>query len=428
MLCKNCGAQIEDGSVFCPKCGNEIISSDENLLDQLLEMPESEADGIPPNTASNPNNANYSYNYSQQSAVLQPKKKIKLLFVLIPAVILVAVAIIILVLWTNGTFDGRDNYYYDSWHENIDNDNHYDADWSGDTYVNRYNDYVMAISTIADDEEYIVNKYQSMFDDNLDDYDMYTTLKDDIIPKAKDFIKKLEEIRPKDKELREIHDILIDAWNKQSGAFTMMLFALENGDYAQMTEANDRLDMARKLFRDFQDALEDYRAKYGIELVGTNNLPYEIDRESYDSDSVNHNNPASSMTNAISVTFGSTFKYLGIEYIIGDSWNISWGGENIEIPLTVKNITNTPNRPNGGFYTWTPAGISTNGWIANTSEMRPGVSQDTYLSFGYDGDGVYTVEFYDLVGWIENSQKGNYIKNPKIDVIITLPIKRSKSP
>ena len=215
MFCKNCGAQIEDGSVSCEKCGNGIASPDDN--------------------------------YNQQSAVLLPKKKINLylLFVCITAGISIVVAIVKFVLWINGTF------------------------LSGNIYVDRYNDYSMSISKIADDEEYIADKYQAMFDDNLDDYDIYTTLRDDIIPKAKDFMEKLEEISPKDKELRKIHNIWIDAWNMQYGAFTLILSAVENSDSAQATEANDRLDMAKKLFRDFKDALEDYRVKHGLELVGT---------------------------------------------------------------------------------------------------------------------------------------------------------------
>lgn len=76
----------------------------------------------------------------------------------------------------------------------------------------------------------------------------------------------MEAIQPAESELREIHEIYIKAWNAQYGAFTLLVSAIETQDYSIVTQANDRLDAARKGMRDYQAALKDYAEKCGIEI------------------------------------------------------------------------------------------------------------------------------------------------------------------
>jgi hypothetical protein len=72
----------------------------------------------------------------------------------------------------------------------------------------------------------------------------------------------LENIRPKGKELGDIHELWLSGWKTQIGAFNLMLSAIEASDRARFVDANDRLEKAQLLFRDFQDKLNKYRERF----------------------------------------------------------------------------------------------------------------------------------------------------------------------
>jgi len=141
------------------------------------------------------------------------------------------------------------------------------------------------------------------------------------------------------------------------------------------------------------------------------------------SPSVGSNNPinASSTANtvsAISATFGSTFSYLGMEYTIGDYWTPgSWNS--YIIPITVKNISNESHKPSESTRAWSPNGTSVSAYIKGVSQMLPDISQRTELVVVADGEGIYIVELYDFQ---EQVLLGKALDEPRIDVVITLPI------
>jgi len=118
--------------------------------------------------------------------------------------------------------------------------------------------------------------------------------------------------------------------------------------------------------------------------------------------------------NDTSITFGSTFRYLGIEYTIGDSWRIEDPGGFIYIPVSISNISNADNSPNSaGIRLWSPNGLSIFGGFGTIlpTSMRAGASLNTHFIFEDHGDGVYVIEFYEM-----------FVSD--IDVVITLPIIR----
>jgi hypothetical protein len=122
--------------------------------------------------------------------------------------------------------------------------------------------------------------------------------------------------------------------------------------------------------------------------------------------------PYSLSVEPISATFGSVFEYLGFEIIINDNWNVldfGIAGEMFQIPIRIKNISDTTDSFGAIARIWCPNGLARAGGIGYTPEMRAGASLDTDISFENHGDGIYIVELYDLfVGGV--------------DVIITLPI------
>ena len=121
-------------------------------------------------------------------------------------------------------------------------------------YINKY------IPKIADKEAKALDLYESVRGENYtDDETMYYTIKNEVIPAYRDFIDELEPISGKLKtaEVREVHEKYIEAANTQFTGFMLILSALENQDFNEMAKANEKLDKAKKLLREYQTELEE---------------------------------------------------------------------------------------------------------------------------------------------------------------------------
>lgn len=101
---------------------------------------------------------------------------------------------------------------------------------------------------------------------SANDYTMYEILMNEVIPKSKKLIEEAESIEIETSEVKKVHEIYLDAINKNNQAFTLMLSALENQDYTVMTQANEKLDEARKLLRDYESALETLAKEHDVEI------------------------------------------------------------------------------------------------------------------------------------------------------------------
>lgn len=123
------------------------------------------------------------------------------------------------------------------------------------------------ILPLMSDEEEILSLYGSVTGNNYtDDYVLYETIQSDIIPKYQNFITAIEDIRPKTSEVRELHEIYIKASNDQYNAMIMILDAIEYQDHGVIKEANEKLDGARRLMRDFQYELEELLDNHNLEI------------------------------------------------------------------------------------------------------------------------------------------------------------------
>lgn len=106
-------------------------------------------------------------------------------------------------------------------------------------------------------ENIVVTTYDSLTGDNYtDDYTLYSQLKTTILPNSLKLIDSVESIECNFDELRNVHELYLNALNKQYQAFTIMLSALENQDYSQVAEANELLSQARKGVRDYTSELK----------------------------------------------------------------------------------------------------------------------------------------------------------------------------
>lgn len=113
------------------------------------------------------------------------------------------------------------------------------------------------LKTAEEYEDIVVTTYDSITGDNYtDDYTLYSELKNTILPNSLKLIDSVESIECSFDELRNVHELYLNAINKQHQAFTIILSALENQDYSQVAEANELLSQARKGVRDYMAELK----------------------------------------------------------------------------------------------------------------------------------------------------------------------------
>ncbi|WP_052130180.1 hypothetical protein [Ureibacillus sinduriensis] len=127
--------------------------------------------------------------------------------------------------------------------------------------------YVDEIILLAPEEDRIIGLYESVTGSNYtSDEELYNTLFDEIVPSYREFVVELESIMPKNTRIRDLHELYIDAANIQYNSFTLMLSALEEQDMDKVTEANEGLDEARALLRDWLYEVEAISVETGVSL------------------------------------------------------------------------------------------------------------------------------------------------------------------
>ncbi|AXE33724.1 hypothetical protein [Chromobacterium phragmitis] len=123
------------------------------------------------------------------------------------------------------------------------------------------------IKPLAGIEEEVIGEYNSVSGDNYqDDEVMHDKLVNVIRPKYASFLTALEKIKPATPEVRALHEQYIDAATEQSHAMDEIVTALEEQDSSKMNAANQKLDSARKKFREFNNKLEDTAKQLDVEL------------------------------------------------------------------------------------------------------------------------------------------------------------------
>lgn len=126
---------------------------------------------------------------------------------------------------------------------------------------------------ISELENKVVTDYASVTGDNYkDDYTTYTTIKDNIIPTYKKYIEDLEKISKllKTTEVRNLHESCIEASNTTYSGLVLLLSALENRDYSQISQANEKIDKGRKLIREWETELQILCKKNNVVIKNKN--------------------------------------------------------------------------------------------------------------------------------------------------------------
>lgn len=120
------------------------------------------------------------------------------------------------------------------------------------------------LPSLADLESEATALYDAAREDTNSDYEMYNMIRNEVLPVAREWKDATEDIEVETEEVRELHEIYIKMVNENYNAMTIILSALENQDYALVSQANEKLDYVRKLGRDFKSELKKLMDKHGV--------------------------------------------------------------------------------------------------------------------------------------------------------------------
>ena len=130
-------------------------------------------------------------------------------------------------------------------------------------YINTELPKVAEVETIA------IEAYDSVSGDNYeDDYTMYETLTETVIPTYRKLLTGIEGItvRLKTKEVRALNEKYIEAVTTQNNGFALLMNILETQDASKIPDFNERMDKGRKLVREWQIEIQDLCRKNGIQF------------------------------------------------------------------------------------------------------------------------------------------------------------------
>lgn len=123
------------------------------------------------------------------------------------------------------------------------------------------------LTPLVETEEQIINRYDSVIGENYtSDEVTYKVLTEEVIPKYRDFVEKLEEIQPQTEEVQEVHEIYLSAVNKQYNAMTQVAAAIEQLDTNLIVQANEKMAEGRSEIRTFQSKLHTLAKEHNVEI------------------------------------------------------------------------------------------------------------------------------------------------------------------
>lgn len=113
------------------------------------------------------------------------------------------------------------------------------------------------LPTVFDLESRAVDAYSSVSGTNYtNDQNMYNKMKSSVIPDYTKFVNKLENIKPKTTQVKNVHAIYLSAAKTQLKAFNEIVTALEKQDINLINQANTKLSAARDGISEFKTKLE----------------------------------------------------------------------------------------------------------------------------------------------------------------------------
>ncbi|WP_239613966.1 hypothetical protein [Cohnella mopanensis] len=88
----------------------------------------------------------------------------------------------------------------------------------------------------------------------------------EVVPGFKKYSEKINKIRPKTKEVRELHELHIRAVDLQYKFMNLLFLSLDDQDNKLLTEATEKLIEAQKYIEDYEIKLYDMAEDHGIKI------------------------------------------------------------------------------------------------------------------------------------------------------------------
>ncbi len=126
---------------------------------------------------------------------------------------------------------------------------------------------------LAELEEYeaaVIDSFNSVSGDNYtDDATMYEELSTNTMSALEDWEAKIIEVQEglKDSKILEVHALYSSYATKWRNSIVTMMDALETGDIAKATSANDMMDEANKIAAEFRTKLDELGEEYNVEIT-----------------------------------------------------------------------------------------------------------------------------------------------------------------
>ncbi len=118
------------------------------------------------------------------------------------------------------------------------------------TYINTDMQKIDRMESVA------TEAYASVSGENYSsDKIMYNVMTTKVIPNYKDFLEKLKAVKPRTKEVQDVHSLWVQGAELQMKGFSMIVTALENQDADMIQQANGILSTGGEKIEEFRTKL-----------------------------------------------------------------------------------------------------------------------------------------------------------------------------
>ncbi|MCY6356560.1 hypothetical protein [Clostridium sp. ZS2-4] len=126
--------------------------------------------------------------------------------------------------------------------------------------------YMNRISEAVTLEEDVLNDYRKVSGENYKEVDTYVVIKKIIIPKYTEFINKLDDIKPKTDEVKQLHEIYVKAAHVRLESFKQMEEGFEKKDGNLIKKTDKKLQEAQNNIEKYKKQLVELGQKHNIKV------------------------------------------------------------------------------------------------------------------------------------------------------------------
>ncbi len=127
--------------------------------------------------------------------------------------------------------------------------------------------YYELVEYLGEKEYQIATSFSNVTGQNYtSDESFHQELKNNMLPETEGLLNELKNIRPKTKEVNELHAIFIEGWELQQQAFLVYKEALEEQNEDKILEGNYLLEKGSSMLDTFAKRLEIMAEKYSVQL------------------------------------------------------------------------------------------------------------------------------------------------------------------